>query len=127
MSKTYQSIYVVSHRWMFKNFGPGKAPQSKILLNASFALIMLLTTTLLAIDLLLHSGVITANSVTDTAILVAMVALMFVNHLVFLNNRLARKIDERLAIISRRSRNLLAIVVLVHVIIICGLLIFTVR
>jgi len=127
MSKTYQSIYVVSHRWMFKNFGQGKAPQGKILFNASFLLIMLLTTTLLSIDLLLHSGIITANSVTDTTILIAMVALMFVNHLVFLNNRVARKIDERMAIISRRSRNLLAIVVLVHVIIICGLLIFTVR
>src|SRR5579872_2931916 len=127
MSKTYQSIYVVSHRWMFKNFGPGKAPQSKILFNASFVLIVLLTTTLLAIDLLLHSGIITANSVTDTAILLAMVALMFVNHLVFLNNRLVRKVDARLTIISRRSRNLLAIVVLVHIIIICGFLIFTVR
>jgi hypothetical protein len=127
MSKTYQSIYVVSHRWMFKNFGQGKAPHGKILFNASFLLIMLLTTTLLTIDLLLHSGIITANSVTDTTILIAMVALMFVNHLVFLNNRLARKIDERLAIVSRRSRNLLAIVVLVHIIIICGLLIFTVR
>jgi len=127
MSKTYQSIYVVSHRWMFKNFGPGKAPHSKILFNASFLLIVVLTTTLLAIDLLLHSGIITANSVTDTTILMAMVALMFVNHLVFINNRLVRKVDERLTILSKRSRNLLAIVVLVHIIIICGLLIFTAR
>ena len=127
MLKTYQSIYVVSHRWVFRNFGQGKAPQSKILFNASFLLIVLLTTTLLSIDLLLHSGIITANSVTDTAILLAMVVLMFVNHLVFINNRLVRKVDERLAILSKRSRNLLAIVVLVHIIIICGLLIFTVR
>ena len=36
MLKTYQSIYVVSHRWMFKNFGQGKAPQSKALFNAKF-------------------------------------------------------------------------------------------
>ena len=61
MLKTYQSIYVVSHRWMLKKFGQGKAPQGKILFNASFLLIVLLTTTLLSIDLLLHSGIITAN------------------------------------------------------------------
>jgi hypothetical protein len=126
MLKTYQSIYVVSHRWMFKNFGQGKAQQGKISFNASFLLIIVLTTTLLSIDLLLHSGIITANPVTHTVILLAMVALMFVNHLVFLNNKLVRKVDARLTIISRRSRNLLAIVVLVHIIIICGLLIFTV-
>ena len=127
MSKTYQSIYVVSHRWMFKNFGQGKVQQGKVSFNASFLLIMVLTTTLLSIDLLLHSGIITANSITGATILLAMVVLMFVNHLVFLNNRLVRQVDEHLTILSRRSRNLLAIVVLVHIIIICGLLIFTVR
>ena len=125
MLKSCQSIYVTVHRWTFKNFGQGKAAPNKTLFNASFLLIVLLTGILLAIDLLLHSGIIAANSLTDTAILVAMVTLLFVNHLVFLNNRLVRKVDERLTIMSRHNRNLLGIVVLVHVIVICGIFLFT--
>lgn len=125
MLKSCQSIYVTVHRWTFRNFGQGKAPRSKTLFNASFALIVLLTGMLLAIDVLLHSGIITANSLTDTAILLAMVTLLFVNHLLFLNNRLLRKVDERLTIMSRHNRNVLAIVVLGHVIVICGIFLFT--
>jgi len=86
---------------------------------------MMLTTIVLAIDLLLHSGIISANSLTDAAILLAMVTLLFVNHLMFLNNGLLRRVDERLAIISRHSSNVLTFVVLVHVILICGILLFT--
>jgi hypothetical protein len=125
MLKSCQSIYVTVHRWTFRNFGQGKAPQSKALFNASFVLIVLLTGMLLAIDALLHSGIIAANSLTDTAILLAMVTLLFVNHLLFLNNRLLRKVDERLTIMSRHNRNVLALVVLAHVIVICGIFLFT--
>lgn len=126
MFKSYQSIYVTVHRWTFRNFGQGKASH-KTLFNASFLLIVLLTVILLAIDLLLHSGLVAANSLTDTAILVAMVTLLFVNHLLFLNNRFLRKVDERLTIMSRHNRNLLGIVVLAHVIVICAIFLFTLK
>jgi hypothetical protein len=112
---------------MFKHFGQGKTSRNKALFNASFVLIMVLTSTLLAIDLSLHAGIISASSLAHTVILLVMSILLLFNHLLLLNNRLLRKVDERLAIISRHSRNLLAIVVLVHVIIICGFVIFTVR
>jgi hypothetical protein len=125
MLKSCQSIYVTVHRWTFRNFGQGKASPNKALFNASFLLIVLLTVILLAIDLLLHSGIIAANSLTDTAILLAMVTLLFVNHLLFLNNRFLRKVDERLTIMSRHNRNLLGIVVLAHVIVICAIFLFT--
>ena len=125
MLKSSQSIYVTVYRWTFRNFGQGKAPQSKALLNASFLLIVLLTCTLLAIDLLLHMGMIKAGTLADIALLLAMVALLFINHLVFLNNRLARKVNDRLTIMSRQNRNMLALVVLVHVILICGIFLFT--
>jgi len=127
MLRAYQSIYVPLYRWTFRNFGHKRTPNVKFLLNASFLLIVVLTAALLAIDVLLHSGLIVANSTTHTAILFAMVALLLVNHMVFLNNRWIKKVDERLTIMSRRNRNLLALVVLVHVIIICGFLIFTAR
>lgn len=127
MLRTYQSIYVPLYRWTFKNFGQRRAPHAKFLFNVSFLLIIMLTAALLAIDILLHSGIITANLITHTAILFGMVALLFINHLILLNNRLLRKVDAHFAIISRHNRNLLALVVLVHVIIICGFLIFTVR
>jgi hypothetical protein len=120
-------MYVTFYRWTFKNFGLRRAPQSRTLFNASFLLIVTLTTILLAIDLLMHSGIILANSLTDTAILLAMVALLFVNHLVFLNNRLLTRVDERLAIMSRHSRNVLTFVVLIHVIVICGIFLFTLK
>ncbi len=125
MLKSAQSIYVTVYRWTFRNFGQGKAPQSKALLNASFMLIVLLTCTLLAIDLLLHLGMIHAGTLADITILMAMVSLLFINHLVFLNNRLARRVNDRLTIMSRQNRNVLALVVLVHVILVCGIFLFT--
>ena len=125
MLKSAQSIYVTVYRWTFRNFGQGKAPQSKALLNASFMLIVLLTCTLLAIDLLLHLGMIHAGTLADITILMAMVSLLFINHLVFLYNRLARRVNDRLTIMSRQNRNVLALVVLVHVILVCGIFLFT--
>lgn len=127
MLRAYQSIYVTLYRWMYKNFGQAEVRRDKVLFNASFVLIMLLTVILLAVDLLLHAGVLIGNPLTHTSILLVMVALLLINHLVFLNNRLIRRVDQRLVFISRHSRNLLAVVVLVHVIAICGFLIFTVR
>jgi hypothetical protein len=127
MIRAYQSIYVPLYRWMFKNFGQGKVSKSKALFNVSFLLIVLLTGILLAIDILLHLGIISGNSPAHMAILLGMVVLLIFNHFMFLNNKMLRRVDERLTIVSRHSRNLLAFVVLVHVIIICGFLILTVR
>jgi len=127
MLRAYQSIYVTVYRWIFRNFGQVKVLRFRFLFNVSFLLIVVLTAALLAIDILLHSGIIAANSLAHTTILFAMAALLFINHLVFLNNRLLRKVDERLAIMSRHNRNILAFIVLGHVIAICGFLIFTAR
>ena len=127
MLRTYQSVYVPLYRWMFRNFGQGKVSKSKALFNVSFLLIVLLTGVLLAIDLLLHSGIISVNSSMHIAILLGMVVLLIFNHFMFLNNKVLRRVDERLTIVSRHSRNLLAFVVLVHVILICSFLIFTAR
>ncbi|MBS1531604.1 MAG: hypothetical protein JSU01_14960 [Bacteroidetes bacterium] len=127
MLRAYQSIYVTFYRWTFRNFGQGKVSQSKALFNASFLMILLLTGILLAIDILLHAGFMSVNPAMHIGILLAMGILLILNHFIFLNNRLLRRVDQRLTIISRHSRNLLAFVVLLHVILICGFLIFTVR
>ncbi len=127
MSKTYQSIYVVSHRWMFKNFGQGKLPQFKSMFNVSFLLIILLTTALLIMQFLLKSGLLAVNAYSATAIMLGTVFFVFLNHLIFLNNRWFKSINARMALLSRHNLNTWLIVVLVNVIIICGFLLFTAR
>jgi hypothetical protein len=127
MSKTYQSIYVVSHRWMFKNFGQGKLPQFKSMFNVSFLLIILLTTVLLLMQFLLKSGLLTINVYSGTVIMLGTVFLVFLNHLIFLNNKWFKKLNARMALLSRHNLNIWSVVVLVNVIIICTFLLFTVR
>ncbi|MFI5160331.1 MAG: hypothetical protein ACHQHN_03595 [Sphingobacteriales bacterium] len=124
MSKTYQSIYVVSHRWMFKNFGQGKLPQFKSMFNVSFLLIILLTTALLIMQFLLRSG-LAINAYSGTAIMLGTVFFVFLNHLIFLNNKWFRSLNTRMALLSRHNLNTWSIVILINVIIICGFLLFT--
>ena len=127
MFKSYQSIYVASHRWMFKNFGQGKLPQFKSLFNVSFLLIILLTTALLLAQFMLKSQGVAAGAGTYTAISVGAVFFLLLNHLVFLNNRLLKSLNYKLASLSRRNLNTWSVVVLVNVIIICGFMLFIVR
>ena len=127
MSKTYQSIYVVSHRWMFKNFGQGNLPRFKSLFNVSFLLIILLTTALLIMQFLLKSGLLAVNAYSATAIMLGTVFFVFLNHLIFLNNRWFKSVNARMALLSRHNLNMWSVVVLFNVIIICGFLLFTAR
>jgi hypothetical protein len=127
MSKTYQSIYVVSHRWMFKNFSQGKLPQFKSMFNVSFLLIIMLTTALLLMQFMLKSGLMAINVYSVTAIMAGTVFFVFLNHLIFLNNRWFKKLNARMALLSRHNLNVWSVVVLINVIIICGFLLFTTR
>jgi hypothetical protein len=120
MFKSYQSIYVTVYRWIFRNFGQGKLPQFKSLFNVSFLLIMLLTTALLLAQFMLHSQSFAAGTGTNTAILSGTVFFLLLNHLILLNNRWLKKLNYRLANLSRHNRNTWSVVVLINVIIICG-------
>lgn len=127
MLRSYQSIYVTVYRWMFKNFGQGKLPQFKSLFNVSFLLIITLTLVLLVTQLLLQLGLLTAGIYTNMGIILGAVFFVFINHLIFLNNKWLKSLNARMAVLSRHNLNAWSVVVLVHVIIICGFLIFTIR
>lgn len=127
MFKTYQSIYVTSYRWIFRNFGQGKLPRSKSLFNVSFLLIIMLTTALLLAQFMLKSQSFAAGIGTDVAILSVTVFFLLLNHLVFLNNRWLKKLNYRLANLSRHNLNTWSVVVLVNVIIICGFVLIIAR
>lgn len=127
MLGSYQSIYVKSYRWMFKNFGQGKLPQFKSLFNVSFLLIIALTLVLLVTQLLLQLGLLTAGIYTDLAIISGAVVFIFINHLIFLNNKWLKNLNKQMTLLSRHNLNAWSVVVLIHVIIICGFLVFTVR
>jgi hypothetical protein len=127
MFKTYQSIYVIAYRWIFRNFGQGKLPHSKSLFNVSFLLIIMLTTALLLAQFMLKSQSFAAGIGTDVAILSVTVFFLLLNHLVFLNNRWLKKLNYRLANLSRHNLNTWSVVVLVNVIIICGFVLIIAR
>src|SRR5437879_6195471 len=120
MFKSYQSIYVTVYRWIFRNFGQGKLPQFKSLFNVSFLLIILLTTALLLAQFMLHSQSFGAGAGTNTVILSGAVFFLLLNHLVLLNNRWLKKLNYRLANLSRHNLNTWSVVMLINVIIICG-------
>lgn len=120
MFKSYQSIYVTSYRWMFRNFGQGKLPQFKSLFNVSFLLIILLTTALLLAQFMLKSKSFAAGTGTNTGILLGAVFFLLLNHLVLLNNRWLKRLNHHLANLSRHNLNTWSVVVLINVIIICG-------
>jgi len=121
-SRFYQSIYVNSYRWIFRNFGQGNLPKVKSLFNVSFLLIIVLTTALLLVQLMLRAQWIVASPNTDTAILFGAVFFLLLNHLVLLNNKRFKKLNDRMAQLSRHNLNTWSVVLLVNVIIICGFL-----
>ena len=125
MSNTYQSIYVVSYRWIFKNFGQGKLTQFKSMFNVSFLLIISLTAALLFTQFALRSGLFVINAYSVMAIMAGAVFFIFLNHLIFLNNKWLKRVNQRMAVLSRHNLNTWLIVVLVNIIIICTFLLFT--
>lgn len=127
MFKSCQSIYVTAYRWIFKNFGQGKSPQFKSLFNVSFLLIIMLTAAMVLTQLTLRSRSFSAGAGTNTIILAGAVFFMLLNHLVFLNNRWLKKLNYRLASLSRHNRNAWSIVMLINVIIICGFMLIIAR
>jgi hypothetical protein len=127
MLRAYQSIHVVSHRWILKNFGQGKLPRFKSMFNVSFLLVVMLTAALLLTQVVLRSGLWVINIYSGTAIMLGALFFIFLNHLIFLNNKWLRRFNARMAILSRHNLDTLSLVVLIHVILICGFLIFTAR
>jgi hypothetical protein len=127
MIRTYQSIYVTSYRWIFRNFGQGKLPQFKSLFNVSFLLIIALTTAMLLAQLVLRSEWVAAGVGTGTVILLGAVGFMLFNYLVLLNNKWLKKLNYNLAHMSGHNLNALSVVVLINVIIICSFVLFTAR
>jgi hypothetical protein len=127
MIRTYQSISVPLYRWIFKNFGQGKLPRFKSMFNVSFLLIVVLTAALLLSQVALRSGLFAISIYGNTAIMLGAVFFIFLNHLIFLNNKWLRKINARMLVLSRHNLNVLSFVVLIHVILVCGFLIFTAR
>lgn len=101
MLRSYQSIYVTVYRWMFKNFGQGKLPQFKSLFNVSFLLIITLTLVLLVTQLLLQLGLLTAGIYTNMGIILGAVFFVFINHLIFLNNKWLKSLNARMARIEQ--------------------------
>ncbi|MGZ3778443.1 MAG: hypothetical protein ACXVI9_13065 [Mucilaginibacter sp.] len=127
MTRAYQSISVPLYRWMFKNFGQGKLPRFKSMFNVSFLLIVMLTAALLLTQVVLRSGLFAVNVYGGTAIMLGAVFFIFVNHLIFLNNKWFSKVNARMVILGKHNLNLLSLVVLIHVILVCGFLIFAAR
>jgi hypothetical protein len=127
MFKSYQSIYVTVYRWIFRNFGQGKSPQFKSLFNVSFLLIILLTTALLTAQFMLRSPSFAVGAGTAIAIMLGAVFFLLLNHLVLLNNRWLKKLNYRLANLSRHNLNTWSVVVLLNVIIICGFVLIIAR
>ena len=125
MFKSYQSIYVSSYRWVFRNFGQGKLPQFKSLFNVSFLLIIALTTAMLLGQVMLRSNWLTAGPGVDMVILLGAAFFMLFNYMVLLNNRWLIRLNTSLSHISRHNMNRISVVVLVNVIIICSFMLFT--
>ena len=127
MIRSYQSIYVASYRWIFRNFGQGKLPQFKSLFNVSFLLIIALTAAMLLAQFVLRSGWIAAGAGIDTIILFGATFFLLLNYLVLLNNRWLKKLNYNLAHISKHNMNTMSVIVLINVIIICSFMLFAAR
>jgi len=128
MLKLSKSIYVTAYRWSFKNFGLGELPRFKSLFNVSFLLVIVLTAVTLSEQVMLRSALFATNGyMVGTVMLMGTVFFLLLSHLVFLNNRWLKKLNYRLASLSRHNLNTWSVVLLVNVIIVCGFLLFTVR
>ncbi len=119
MINQYQHAYVAIHRWIIKNFGGGKLPQPKSLFNTSFLLIILLTGVLLTAQFMAKSSLVHMNHTLATWILMGMVFFTLLNYYVLLNNKWMESINNRLALLSRRNKNVWSVVLLINVIAIC--------
>jgi hypothetical protein len=125
MLKLSKSIYVTVYRWSFKNFGSGDLPRFKSLFNVSFLLIILLTSAMLLAQVMLRSQMFAASGyAVGTIMLVGAVFFLLLSHMIFLNNKWLKKLNYRLATLSRHNLNTWSVVVLVNVIMICGFLLF---
>ena len=125
MFKSYQSIYVRSHRWIFRNFGQGKLPEFKSLFNVSFLLVIVLTTALLIAQFMLRSHRLTAGAGMDMVILFGAMGFLLFNYLILLNNRWLKGLNYKLSTLSKHNPNKWSVVVLVNVILICGFVLVT--
>ncbi|WP_342646498.1 hypothetical protein [Mucilaginibacter sp. CSA2-8R] len=119
MTTQYQHAYIALHRWIIKNFGGGKIPQPKSLFNTSFLLIILLTGVLLTAQFMAKSHLVHMNLTLATCILVGMVFFTLLNYYVLLNNKWMASVNNRLALLSRRNKNIWSVVLLINVIAIC--------
>lgn len=128
MLKLSKSIYVTVYRWSFKNFGQGELPRFKSLFNISFLMVIVLTSAMLLSQVILKSQMFRANGYsTGLFMLMGAVFFLLISHFILLNNRWFKKLNYRLAILSRHNLNTWSIVILVNVILVCGALLFTVR
>ncbi len=128
MLKLSKSIYVTAYRWSFKNFGQGELPRFKSLFNVSFLLVVVLTNAMLLAQVILKSRLFMMNGYSVGMLMLLGTAFMLLlSHLVFLNNRWLKGLNQRLATLSRHNLNTWSVVVLVNVIIICGFVLFAVR
>lgn len=128
MLKFSKSIYVTVYRWSFKNFGSGDLPRFKSLFNVSFLLIILLTSAMLITQVMLRSQMFAVNGyAAGTMMLIGAVFFLLLSHMIFLNNRWLKKLNLRLATLSRHNLNTWSVVVLVNVIVVCGFLLFITR
>src|ERR1700753_3387391 len=105
MLKASRFLYVTFFKWSFVNFGPGKLPEFKSIFNVSFLLIILLTNALLFTEILIKSRTTTLNSSFATLIVFGAVFFMLLNHFILLNNKWFKKLNYRLAYVSKRNIN----------------------
>jgi hypothetical protein len=119
MINSYQSIYVMVHRWIFKNFGQGKLPQTKSLFNVSFLLIVVLTNVLMVMQFMVSSHLVHLNAETAIYMLLGTAFFMLLNYLVLLNNKWLKSLNDRMAILSRHNKNIWSVVLLLNVIVVC--------
>jgi hypothetical protein len=128
MLKFSKSIYVTVYRWSFKNFGSGDLPRFKSMFNVSFLLVIVLTSAMLIAQVMLRSQMFAASGYAAGIImLMGAVFFLLLSHMIFLNNKWLKKLNYRLAILSRHNPNKWSVVVLVNVIMICGFLLFMTR
>jgi len=92
----------------------------KSLFNVSFLLIILLTNALLAVGLMVKLHWIIPNSIFANAVLMGTVGFMLINHFILLNNSWLKKLNYKLATISKHNLNTWAILLMVNVIVSCG-------
>ncbi len=125
MLKQYQSIYVASYRWLFKNFGQGKLPQMKSLFNISFLLIVALTASLLCAEFILHTNkTVLGFGFSSTMVLVTLFFLIL-SHLILLNNKWLKQLNTSIASVSHHHKNKWSVVVLLNAVVICLIVVFT--